>query len=90
MAAALGVRIDVNRATVDDWLRLPGLSIHQAHRLVHRVEQGGGAVVPRGYRRSVRSVGSRARALSTDSPILLLRGRSQRQSRESLPLGICA
>ena len=34
MAAHLGVRIDVNRAAVDDWLRLPGLSIHQARNLV--------------------------------------------------------
>jgi DNA uptake protein ComE-like DNA-binding protein len=40
VAATLGVRIDVNQATVDDWLRLPGLSIHQAHRLVQHVEQG--------------------------------------------------
>lgn len=34
VAAALGIRIDVNQATVDDWLRLPGLSIHQARSLV--------------------------------------------------------
>jgi len=27
--AALGIQIDVNQASVD-WLRLPGLSIHQA------------------------------------------------------------
>jgi len=40
IAAALGVRIDVNRASVDDWLRLPGLSIHQARSLVHLTEQG--------------------------------------------------
>lgn len=33
-AAELGVRIDANRATVDDWLRLPGISIHQAKALV--------------------------------------------------------
>ncbi len=33
-AAELGVRIDANRATVDDWLRLPGISIHQAKSLV--------------------------------------------------------
>lgn len=32
-AAALGVRLDVNRASIDDWLRLPGLSIHQARTL---------------------------------------------------------
>ncbi|MDB9312436.1 ComEA family DNA-binding protein [Spirulina sp. CS-785/01] len=34
IAAELGLKIDVNRATVDDWLRLPGLSIHQARTLV--------------------------------------------------------
>ncbi len=33
-AAELGVRIDANRATVDDWLRLPGISIHQAKSLI--------------------------------------------------------
>jgi DNA uptake protein ComE-like DNA-binding protein len=33
-AADSGSRIDVNQATVDDWLRLPGLSIHQARSLV--------------------------------------------------------
>ncbi|MBE9136998.1 ComEA family DNA-binding protein [Nodosilinea sp. LEGE 07088] len=39
-AAGLGFSIDVNRATVDDWLRLPGLSIRQAQRLV-RLRQTG-------------------------------------------------
>lgn len=39
-AAALGVTIDANRATVDDWLRLPGLSIHQA-KLLHGLIQAG-------------------------------------------------
>ncbi len=39
-AAALGVTIDANRATVDDWLRLPGLSIHQA-KLLHGLTQAG-------------------------------------------------
>jgi len=34
LAASLGLKIDVNQATVDDWLRLPGLSIHQARLLV--------------------------------------------------------
>jgi DNA uptake protein ComE-like DNA-binding protein len=34
IAAQLGIRIDANQATVDDWLRLPGLSIHQARSLV--------------------------------------------------------
>lgn len=32
-AVKLGIRIDVNQATTDDWLRLPGLSIHQARTL---------------------------------------------------------
>ncbi|MGD1854446.1 MAG: helix-hairpin-helix domain-containing protein [Leptolyngbyaceae cyanobacterium] len=35
-----GVRIDANRATVDDWLRLPGLSIHQARTLVELSRSG--------------------------------------------------
>lgn len=39
-AAAAGVRIDVNRACVDDWLRLPGLSIHQARSLVALAQSG--------------------------------------------------
>ncbi|MGF1602357.1 MAG: helix-hairpin-helix domain-containing protein [Thermosynechococcaceae cyanobacterium] len=39
-AAELGVRIDVNKAGVDDWLRLPGLSIHQARMLVQLVQGG--------------------------------------------------
>lgn len=34
LAAQLGIKIDANQATVDDWLRLPGLSIHQARSLV--------------------------------------------------------
>lgn len=34
VAADLGVQIDVNQASVDDWLRLPGISIHQARQLV--------------------------------------------------------
>lgn len=34
IAAELGISIEVNQATVDDWLRLPGLSIHQARLLV--------------------------------------------------------
>jgi DNA uptake protein ComE-like DNA-binding protein len=40
LAASLGVRIDVNQATVDDWLRLPGLSIHQARTLAHLTSTG--------------------------------------------------
>lgn len=39
-AAALGIQIDVNRASVDDWLRLPGLSIHQARSLVELSRAG--------------------------------------------------
>ena len=33
IAAALGIKIDVNQASIDDWLRLPGISIHQARSL---------------------------------------------------------
>ncbi|MBD3882206.1 ComEA family DNA-binding protein [Phormidium tenue FACHB-886] len=40
LAAKLGVRIDANRAGVDDWLRLPGLSIHQARSLVALAQSG--------------------------------------------------
>ncbi len=40
IAAELGVRIDVNQACVDDWLRLPGISIHQARSLVELVGMG--------------------------------------------------
>ncbi|GBE91503.1 helix-hairpin-helix domain-containing protein [Nostoc cycadae] len=40
IAAQLGIRIDVNQATVDDWLRLPGLSIHQARSLVELSRSG--------------------------------------------------
>jgi DNA uptake protein ComE-like DNA-binding protein len=40
MAAELGIRIDVNTACVDDWLRLPGLSIHQARSLVALTQAG--------------------------------------------------
>lgn len=36
----LGVSIDANRATVDDWLRLPGISIHQARALVELSRSG--------------------------------------------------
>lgn len=39
-AAALGIQIDVNKASVDDWLRLPGLSIHQARSLVQLSQAG--------------------------------------------------
>ncbi|MFG6095478.1 ComEA family DNA-binding protein [Leptothoe sp. ISB3NOV94-8A] len=40
LGAKLGVRIDANRATVDDWLRLPGISIHQARSLVELSRSG--------------------------------------------------
>ncbi len=40
LAASLGVKIDVNQATVDDWLRLPGISIHQARLLVELSQAG--------------------------------------------------
>lgn len=40
LAVALGIRIDVNQASVDDWLRLPGLSIHQARSLVALSQAG--------------------------------------------------
>lgn len=40
IAAQLGRKVDVNRAMVDDWLRLPGISIHQARLLVQLSQQG--------------------------------------------------
>lgn len=40
IASELGVKIDVNQASVDDWLRLPGISIHQARSLVDLVGMG--------------------------------------------------
>ncbi|BCL38860.1 helix-hairpin-helix domain-containing protein [Nostoc sp. MS1] len=40
IAAQLGICIDANQATVDDWLRLPGLSIHQARSLVELSRSG--------------------------------------------------
>ncbi|NJN71358.1 MAG: ComEA family DNA-binding protein [Limnothrix sp. RL_2_0] len=40
IGVTVGISIDVNRATIDDWLRLPGLSIHQARSLVALTEQG--------------------------------------------------
>lgn len=42
VAASLGVKLDVNRATIDDWLRLPGVSIHQARTLVSLSHSGVG------------------------------------------------
>ncbi|MBC7973186.1 MAG: ComEA family DNA-binding protein [Verrucomicrobia bacterium] len=40
LAASLGLTIDVNQAGIDDWLRLPGLSIHQARSLVELTQAG--------------------------------------------------
>lgn len=40
LGAKWGVRIDANTASVDDWLRLPGLSIHQARSLVALTQSG--------------------------------------------------
>ena len=40
VAADLGVQIDVNQSSVDDWLRLPGISIHQARQLVALSQAG--------------------------------------------------
>lgn len=40
LAASLGIKIDVNQAGIDDWLRLPGLSIHQARSLVELTQSG--------------------------------------------------
>lgn len=40
IAADLGIKIDVNQASVDDWLRLPGLSIHQARMLTQLSQSG--------------------------------------------------
>jgi DNA uptake protein ComE-like DNA-binding protein len=39
-AAELGIAIDANRASIDDWLRLPGISIHQARSLVQLSQSG--------------------------------------------------
>ncbi|NEP16550.1 MAG: ComEA family DNA-binding protein [Leptolyngbya sp. SIO4C1] len=39
-AARLGWRIDVNQATVDDWLRFPVMSIHQARTLAQLTQAG--------------------------------------------------
>lgn len=41
IAAEWGLRIEVNLADVDDWLRLPGISIHQARSLVALTSSGG-------------------------------------------------
>ncbi len=40
IAAELNIQIEVNWATVDDWLRLPGISIHQARTLTELTAAG--------------------------------------------------
>ena len=40
IAVELGITIDVNQASVDDWLRLPVFSIRQARSLVDLVKMG--------------------------------------------------
>lgn len=40
IASQLGIKIDVNLASVDDWLRLPGISITQARNLVEITNSG--------------------------------------------------
>ncbi len=40
IAVELGIKIDVNHATIDDLLRLPGISIHQARNLVELIQTG--------------------------------------------------
>lgn len=40
IAVALGIQIDANQASVDDWLRLPGISIHQARTLYELTSMG--------------------------------------------------
>jgi DNA uptake protein ComE-like DNA-binding protein len=40
IAVELGIRISVSQASIDDWLRLPGISIHQARMLVQLVGMG--------------------------------------------------
>jgi DNA uptake protein ComE-like DNA-binding protein len=40
IAGELGLKIDVNRANIDDWLRLPSISIHQARSLVELTDTG--------------------------------------------------
>ena len=40
IASELGIKIDANIASVDDWLRLPGISIRQARNLVEISNSG--------------------------------------------------
>jgi DNA uptake protein ComE-like DNA-binding protein len=40
VAVSLGIQIDANQAGVDDWLRIPGISIHQARSLTQLTDSG--------------------------------------------------
>ena len=40
LAASWGDRIEANTASIDDWLRLPGISIHQARTLQQLAHSG--------------------------------------------------
>ena len=40
IASELGIKIDVTQASIDDLLRLPGISIHQARTLVELIKTG--------------------------------------------------
>lgn len=40
LAASWGIRIEANTACIDEWLRLPGISIHQARGLTKLTEKG--------------------------------------------------
>ena len=40
IAGEVGIKIDVNLASVDDWLRIPGISITQARNLVEMTNSG--------------------------------------------------
>ena len=40
IATELGVKIEIDKASVDDLLRLPGISIHQARSLVELINSG--------------------------------------------------
>ncbi|PZO51482.1 MAG: DNA uptake protein [Phormidesmis priestleyi] len=40
LAASWGLRIEANTASIDDWLRLPGISIHQARSLYQLTQSG--------------------------------------------------
>ncbi|MGD1943325.1 MAG: ComEA family DNA-binding protein [Leptolyngbyaceae cyanobacterium] len=67
IAADLGIAIDVNQATIDDWLRLPGLSIHQARTLA-TLSQNGVAFL--GLDDIAAALGVSSRSLEPLSPVL--------------------